>query len=193
MSVDRRFLLLAMALLLAACAVAGLGFDHLNYPVTTKKMIGKLVLIVPQAATQKQFTVPASVLAASNDQIVLAGQMLVKVADYEYPQMFSSYDRVSAMSDIPPGFYRAIMRLYVANFRVENHGVEVVLHADIYSYQGKLLYEKAFTGKAPLSTDLQAAALIAYRDAIQQINDRLEQLLYWEDHADAGRDNVQAQ
>ena len=189
----KKSLLLVIVLMLAACAVARLGFDHLNYPVSTKKIIGKLVLIVPQAATQKQFMVPASVLAASNDQIVLAGQMLVKVADYEYPQIFSSYDRGSAMSDIPPGFYRAIMRLYVANFRVENHSVGVVLHADIYSYQGKLLYEKAFIGKAPLGADLQAAALIAYRDAIQQINDRLEQLLYWEDHADAGRDNVQAQ
>lgn len=181
----RKSLLLMLALVLVACGVTGLGFSHLNYPVATKKMIGKLVLIVPNAAVQKQFTVPASAVNATGDQVVFAGQMLVNVADYEYPKIFTSYDRVLSMSDIKPGFYRAIMRLNVTNFMVDDHAVHLVLHADMYSYQGKLMYEKSFTGKANVITTLQAAALEAYRSAIQQVNDRLEQLLYWEDHADA--------
>lgn len=85
------------------------------------------------------------------------------------------------------------MRLSVNNFTLEAHQVAVVLHANIYSYQGKLLYEKSFTGSAKLATSLQAASLDAYRDALSQVNDRLEQLLYWEDHADTGHDGIQRQ
>ena len=179
----RNTLLFISALLLVACAATSLGFDNLNYPVTTKKVIGKLVLIVPAPAAQRQFTVPAKALNTADDQIVSGGQMLVKVADYEYPKIFSSYDRVTTMSAIKPGFYRAIMQLYVESFVVDNQEVHVSLHANLYSYQGKLLYEKSFSGQAKMTTTLQAAALEAYRSALQQVNDRLEQLLYWEEHA----------
>ncbi len=188
MSIIRNALLFITIFLLAACAVTSLGFDNLNYPVTTKKVIGKLVLIVPAPAAQRQFTIPAKALNTTDDQIVSAGQMLVKVADYEYPKIFSSYERVTAMSAIKPGFYRAMMQLYVQRFEVNDQVVYVSLHANLYSYQGKLLYEKSFSGQSKLTTTLQAAALEAYRNAIQQVNDRLEQVLYWEDHADSDHD-----
>ncbi len=190
MSTIRNTLLFVFAIILVACAVTSLGFDNLNYPVSTKKVIGKLVLIVPVSAAQRQFTIPAKALHTTDDQIVSSGQMLVKVADYEYPKIFSSYERVTAMSAIKPGFYRAIMQLYVQSFEVDDQVVQVSLHAKLYSYQGRLLYEKSFSGKAKITatTTLQAAALEAYRSAIQQVNDRLEQVLYWEDHADSDHD-----
>lgn len=185
MRVIGKTMLCVFVLMLAACAVQPLSFNNLSYPITSKKIIGKLVLIVPVQAAQSQVTLPASTLHTTNDQLVSVGQMLVRVADYEYPKIFSSYDRVSAMSDIKPGFYRAIMRLNVASFEVDHQLVRVSLYAHMYSYQGKLLYEKVFTGQAKLDTSLEAAALVAYQNAIQQVNDRLEQLLYWEDHADS--------
>ncbi len=188
----KKVMIFVWVLILAACAVNSLDFDNLNYPVTTKKVIGKLVLIVPTAAIQKQITVPAQVLNTTNDQTVSVGQMLVKVADYEYPKIFSSYQRVTAMSDISPGFYRAIIELNVADFTVNKQEVFVSLHTNIYSYQGKLLYEKSFIATVKMTTTLQAAALAAYRNAMQQVNDRLEQLLYWEDHADAKNNHNQA-
>ena len=141
------------------------------------------MLIIPQSVASKQFTLSASQLAVKDDQVVNAGQMLIKMADYEYPQKFDSYERVSKMSNIKPGFYRAIMRLAVTNFMLSHHYIIVMLDAKIYSYQGKLLYEKTFTGQAPFGKNLQMAALQAYRSAFKQINDRLQQVLYWEQHA----------
>lgn len=187
MSIIRKIMILTSVLLLAACAVTSLSFDHLDYPVTTKKVIGKLVLIIPAPAARREFLISAKTLNAGDDQMVSAGQMLVKVADYEYPKIFSSYERVNTLSAIKPGFYRAIVELYVQSFDVNNQEVYVTLHANLYSYQGKLLYEKSFTGTAKMSSTLQAAALMAYRHAIQQVNDRLEQVLYWEEHADDNR------
>jgi hypothetical protein len=189
MYIIKKSLLLMFMLVLTACTVASLNFNKLDYPVTSKPVMGKLVLIIPSAAAQRQFTVPASAAKAANDQVILAGQLLVAVADYEYPKIFTGYDRVPSTAAILPGFYRAMMRLTVTSFIVEHHVVHVTLHADMYSYQGKLLYEKSFDGQAQVDTTLQAATLSAYRDAIQQVNDRLEQLLYWEDHADTDHGN----
>lgn len=186
----KKAVLLLLVLCLAACGVNSLGFNHLNYPVQGKRLLGKIVLIVPSAEASKQFTLPAKPLGIKDDQIVSAGQMLIKIADYAYPKRFTAYERVSSMSKIKPGFYRVIMRLAVTNFTVSDHQVFVTIQAKIFSYQGRSLYEKAFVGKAALAQNLQLAALQAYRSAFDQINKRLTQVLYWEQHASLGKKKV---
>ena len=185
---SKQIVVLLLTLLLSACGMSSLGFSHLDYPISQKPLIGKMVLILPKSVTNSQFTIPAATIGAEDDQIVNAGQMLLKMADYDFPKRFTSYQRLNSMKDIKPGFYLAIVSLDVSNFVVVNRVVEVTLHAKMYSYQGKLLYEKSFVGRGRLgkAMSLQQASLIAYRQAMMQVNNRLRQVLYWEQHQGIG-------
>lgn len=173
-------LVVLMGLILAACASSSLSFNGLNYQVKQPKQIGRMVLIVSPADAAKQITLPADSLGSDDDQTVSVGKMLLQMAGYEYPKIFSTYARVANKKAIPLGFYLSILSLGVENLAVVNQQMVLTIGAKYYDYQGKLLLQKDFTAKVPLQASLQASVLLAYRRAFAQVNNRLTQILSWE-------------
>lgn len=176
----KSILVILMVLGLSACVNSSLSFAGLNYTVQQPQQVGRMVLIVSKADAKQQITLPGDSVGSTNDQTVNVGKMLLQVAAYEYPKIFSTYQQVDSMKAIPVGFYLSIMSLGVDNLAVLDHKMVLTINANYYSYQGKLLLQKEFSVRVPLQVSLQKTLLEAYRQVFAKINNRLTQILAWE-------------